>query len=90
MNDLKLRVGYGIVGNASIDDYAYQSMVGELPKNESARIDGLYIVSTEKGMKGLAQSFLWEKINAYDQEHFLADHPEYGQLMPPGLSLIHI
>ena len=25
-----------------------------------------------------------EKINAYDQEHFLADHPEYGQLMPPG------
>ena len=71
-------------GLSLADDYAYQSMVGKLPKNESARKDGLYIVSTEKGMKGLAQSFLWEKINAYDQEHFLADHPEYGQLMPPG------
>ena len=27
VNDLKLRVGYGIVGNASIDDYAYQSLI---------------------------------------------------------------
>jgi TonB-linked SusC/RagA family outer membrane protein len=27
VNDLKLRVGYGVVGNASIDDYAYQSLI---------------------------------------------------------------
>ena len=63
---------------------AFISMVGALPKNKSARDDGLFIVSTQKGMKGLTQSYLWEKINAYDQEHFLADHPDYGQLMPPG------
>ena len=35
-------------------------------------------------MKGLSKSYLWEKINAYEREHFLSDHPEYGQLMPPG------
>jgi hypothetical protein len=35
-------------------------------------------------LKGLSKSFLWEKINAYDREHFLSDHSEYGQMMPPG------
>ena len=35
-------------------------------------------------MKGLSKSYLWEKINAYDREHFLSDHPDYGQMMPPG------
>ena len=33
-------------GLSLADDYAYQSMVGKLPKNESARKDGLYIIST--------------------------------------------
>ena len=63
---------------------AYNSLVGVRPKNSTASNDGLFRVSTEGGMKGLTQSYLWEKINAYDQEHFLNDHPEYGQLMPPG------
>jgi len=63
---------------------AYGQMVGVSPKNIAAKADGLVIVSNEGGMKGLAKSFLWEKINAYDREHYLSDHPEYGQMMPPG------
>ena len=63
---------------------AYNDLVGVAPKNFAATEDGLLRVSTEGGMKGLTQSYLWEKINIYDQEHFLNDHPEYGQLMPPG------
>ena len=63
---------------------AYDALVGVTPKNSAAINDGLLRVSTEGGMKGLTQSYLWEKINVYDQEHFLNDHPEYGQLMPPG------
>ena len=63
---------------------AYNDLVGVAPKNLAATEDGLLRVSTEGGMKGLTQSYLWEKINIYDQEHFLNDHPEYGQLMPPG------
>ena len=63
---------------------AYNALVGVTPKNSAAINDGLLRVSTEGGMKGLTQSYLWEKINIYDQEHFLNDHPEYGQLMPPG------
>ena len=63
---------------------SYDSLVDVAPKNSAANKDGLLIVSSEGGMKGLTKSYLWEKINAYDQEHFLSDHPEYGQLMPPG------
>ena len=63
---------------------AYNEMVNVLPKNISAKDDELVIVSTAGGMKGLSKSFLWEKINAYDREHFLSDHSEYGQMMPPG------
>ena len=62
----------------------YNDLVGVVPKNLAATEDGLLRVSTEGGMKGLTRSYLWEKINIYDQEHFLNDHPEYGQLMPPG------
>ena len=63
---------------------SYDSLVGVTPKNSAANKDGLLIVSSEGGMRGLTKSYLWEKINAYDQEHFLGDHPDYGQLMPPG------
>ena len=65
-------------------DVAYSSLVGVQPSNQAAKQDGLLRVSGEGGMKGLTQSYLWEKINVYDQDHFLSDHPEYGQLMPPG------
>ena len=67
---------------------AYENLVGVKPKNLSANDDDLLIVSSEGGMKGLSNSFLWEKINAYDREHFLADHPEYGQLMPPSKNFL--
>ena len=50
---------------------SYDSLVGASTKNSAANKDGLLIVSPEGGMKGLTKSFLWEKINAYDQEHFL-------------------
>ena len=63
---------------------AYSEMVGVTPKNIAAKNDGLVIISNEGGMKGLSKSFLWEKVNAYDREHYLSDHPEYGQMMPPG------
>ena len=63
---------------------SHDQLIGISPKNKAAREDGLFIVSSEGGMKGLTQSYLWEKINAYDQDHFLNDHSEYGQLMPPG------
>ncbi len=63
---------------------AYGAMIGVPPKNLAAKEDGLVLVSNEGGLKGLGKSFLWEKINAYDREHYLSDHPEYGQMMPPG------
>ena len=67
---------------------SYSQLVGVSPKNIAAKKDGLVIVSTEGGMKGLSKSYLWEKINAYDREHFLSDHPEYGQMMPPGQNFL--
>ena len=70
-------------GLSLADSDSYNSLVGVTPKNESAKKDGLLIVSTEGGMKGLTKSYLWEKINAYDQEHFLTDHPQNRQHLPP-------
>ena len=67
---------------------AYGAMVAVSPKNISAKEDGLVIVSNEGGLKGLGKSFLWEKINAYDREHYLENHPDYGQMMPPGESFL--
>lgn len=65
-------------------DVAYDELINELPKNSAALADGLRRVSTAGGQVGLHQSFLWEKINAPEQEHFYADHPGYGSLMPLG------
>ncbi len=79
--------GSAIVKQSGLDlslSEAYNQLVGILPKNKAAREDGLIRVSNEGGMRGLTKSYLWEKINAYDQDHFLNDHQDYGQLMPPG------
>lgn len=62
---------------------AYDELVGVPPKNAAARADGLVRVATG-GLPGLYKSFLWEKVNAPDQEHFYEDHPAYGSLMPLG------
>ena len=66
------------------DDVAYQQLINVAPKNASANADGLLRVSTEGGPPGVFQSFLWEKINAPNQQHFYDDHAEYGAIMPLG------
>lgn len=64
-------------------DVAYNQLSNVAPVNAAARADGLLRVGT-KGLESLYKSFLWEKINAPDQEHFYRDHPQYGALMPLG------
>ena len=62
----------------------YDNLIDRTPKNEAAKADGLMLLET-KGLESLYSSFLWEKINANDQEHFYQDHPDYGSIMPLGL-----
>ncbi len=64
-------------------DVAYEQLVGREPKNAAAKADGLLLLGTD-GLASLQRSFLWEKINAQDREHFYDDHPEYGSQMPLG------
>ncbi len=64
-------------------DRAYEQLVGRDPKNLAALNDGLELLGTE-GLESLPKSFLWEKINVLDYEHFYSDHPGYGSLMPLG------
>ena len=63
---------------------SYQQLVGVTPFNPAAAADGLLRVSDVGGPIGLAQSYLWEKINVVQQDHFYSDHPAYGALMPMG------
>jgi len=65
------------------NDVAYGQLVNAAPTNAAAKTDGLLRVGT-KGLESLYKSFLWEKINTPDQEHFYRDHPQYGSLMPLG------
>jgi hypothetical protein len=64
-------------------DVAYSQLVDRQPQNATARDDGLLRVGT-KGLESLGTSYLWEKIDARNQEHFYSDHPFYGALMPLG------
>ena len=68
-------------------DVAYENLIDREPANSSAAADGLLLVGTQ-GLPSLYSSFLWEKINAPDQEHFYEDHAEYGELMPLGLPVL--
>ena len=54
-------------------DVAYSELVNVVPNNANAASDGLLRVGTE-GLASLYTSFLWEKINTHDQEHFYSDH----------------
>ena len=65
------------------DDIAYEQLVNALPNNASARADGLLRVGTD-GLSSIETSYLWEKINVVNREHFYSDHPHYGALMPLG------
>ena len=64
-------------------DLAYSQLMNIAPRNGTAAQDGLVLLSDE-GLAGLFKSYLWEKINAPNQEHFYADHPAYGEQMPLG------
>lgn len=68
----------GLVLTANV---AYQQLLDRPPKNAAARADGLLRVSSG-GLEGLHKSFLWEKLDAPNQEHFFSDHPFYGSMMP--------
>ena len=68
-------------------DVAYEGLINQVPTNTAAADDGLTLVGNE-GIPSLYSSFLWEKINAQDQEHFYSDHPEYGALMPLGMDFL--
>lgn len=67
-------------------DVAYENLIDKTPKNAAAANDGLKLLERE-GLPSLYNSFLWEKINAPDQEHFYTDHPGYGDIMPPTQSM---
>ena len=65
------------------ENEAYEQLVDVVPNNASARGDGLLRVG-KAGIASLETSFLWEKINATNQDHYYSDHPYYGSLMPMG------
>ncbi|MFL2910231.1 MAG: hypothetical protein ACJZ70_06800 [Limisphaerales bacterium] len=65
-------------------DVAYEQLIDRKPANTYALDDGLDLVGT-KGLASVGKSFLWEKINASEQQHFYDDHPGYGSLMPLGM-----
>jgi len=64
-------------------DVAYAQLAGVAPHNDAARSDGIIRVRIGSGTDASA-SYLWEKINAPEQDHFYADHPGYGSIMPLG------
>jgi hypothetical protein len=64
-------------------DVSYEQLMNRVPTNVIAAEDGLLLVGDE-GYASLPKSFLWEKINANDMDHFYQDHPEYGAIMPLG------
>lgn len=68
-------------------DEAYQQLIDVVPLNPAAAADGLVRVSSSTGIVGLSKSYLWEKINTRDADHFYADHADYGVQMPIGTSL---
>ena len=69
------------------EDAAYEELINVVPNNSTAAEDGLVRVGTE-GLLSLYNSFLWEKINAPEQEHFYSEHPHYGAIMPLGLPVL--
>ena len=62
-------------------DVAYEEIINT---NTAALNDGLVQLSNDGGMLGVQLSYFWEKINIRDEEHYLGDHPYYGELMPLG------
>ena len=69
------------------EDIAYEELINVTPTNIHAAEDGLVLVGTN-GIASVYDSFLWEKINANNYEHFYDDHPEYGSIMPMGMDFL--
>ena len=65
-------------------DSAYLQLIDVPNTNIYANNEGYVRVSSSGGISGLNSSFLWEKINALNEDHFHSDHPYYGELMPLG------
>ena len=65
-------------------DVAYNQLINRIPQNESAWADGLVLLSSVGGQPAEIQSYLWEKINLPNRDHFYDDHPHYGEIMPLG------
>ena len=65
-------------------DIAYEELINTIPNNSSAYEDDLVLVSNEGGLLGLQRSYLWEKLDVWNQEHYFSEHPNYGSLMPMG------
>ena len=63
---------------------AYNQLINRIPDNESAKEDGLTLLSDARGLLGLLTSYFWEKINIKNELHFYSEHPQYGQIMPLG------
>ncbi|MBL7013500.1 MAG: T9SS type A sorting domain-containing protein [Candidatus Marinimicrobia bacterium] len=69
------------------EDVAYEELINVIPTNTAAADDGLILVGTD-GIPSVYNSFLWEKINANNYEHFYNDHSDYGNLMPLGMDYL--
>ena len=67
---------------------AYASLIDAVPKNAAAAANGLVRVTSEGREFAPHKSFLWEKINAPNQNHFYQDHQNYGSLMPLGIDFL--
>ncbi|MEQ8550842.1 MAG: hypothetical protein RIC03_23200 [Cyclobacteriaceae bacterium] len=65
------------------ENASYAQLINRTPDNQAAKEDGLLLLGND-GLPSLYNSFLWEKINAPNQEHFYSDHPQYGSIMPLG------
>ena len=65
-------------------DVSYSEIINTTPINSSAISDSLVQISNDGGLYALQKSYLWEKINIRDQEHYYSEHPYYGELMPLG------
>jgi len=66
------------------ESLAYNQLINRNPDNQSALENGLTLLSDEGGLYGLLTSFLWEKINVRNTNHFYSEHPQYGEIMPLG------
>lgn len=62
---------------------AYGEVVNATVKNTAAKKDGLEMLGRQ-GLPSLYKSYFWEKINYPNEDHYMADHPYYGALMPLG------